>query len=176
MPSPPTTSAAFYVFVGDRPAGVALVSFLPDWEPRFLQPVLEQSLGLPVRSFLRASGATFVRGGTGTEAGQRANEEQVRTAVEQANLLVVHGAGAGLPAWALEATAQQAARPDFPARTGGTIERWKFRPLTPGDWYVSPDVPCFSDRGAAGRNTARQPAPLLAIFLPRTLPARAWAP
>ena len=39
--------------VDPEETGVLLVSFSPDWEPRFLLPVLDQVTGLPVRGFLR---------------------------------------------------------------------------------------------------------------------------
>ncbi len=39
--------------------GILLVSFSPDWEPRFLFPVLEQVTGLPVRGFLRTGPDRF---------------------------------------------------------------------------------------------------------------------
>jgi hypothetical protein len=166
----------FYLFVGDRPAGVALVSFLPDWEPRFLQPVLEQSLGLPVRSFLRASGTTFVRGGAGTEAGQRANEEQVRTAVSEANLLVVHGAGAGIPSWAMEALRSKPRVLIFPRESGASLEWLEAPPATPGDWYVSAEVPSSPIAGLLAGLPADNLTPLMAVFLPRTLPSSSWTP
>src|SRR5690606_30081023 len=95
-----------YVFVSERPAGVALVSFRPDWEPRFLQPVLEQTLGLPVRGFAFVGDGRYVRVGAGLEAGLSASEVEVRRAVEQADPLVLHGLGASAPAWAREAASQ----------------------------------------------------------------------
>ncbi|MGH7504908.1 MAG: hypothetical protein ACRELX_04635, partial [Longimicrobiales bacterium] len=63
----------FYMHVSDDPAGVVLVSFAPDWEPHFLLSVLGRALGLPVTGFLRAGTATFVRTGTGLEAGAMAD-------------------------------------------------------------------------------------------------------
>ncbi len=41
------------VQVDPEETGVLLVSFAPDWEPRFLLPVLDQITGLPVRGYLR---------------------------------------------------------------------------------------------------------------------------
>jgi hypothetical protein len=173
---PANDKRTLYLFVGDRPAGVALVSFVPDWEPRFLQPVLEQSLGLPVRSFLRASGTTFVRGGTGTEAGQRANEDQVRTAVSEANLLVVHGAGAGLPAWALEALRTKSRVLVFPRESGANLELLEIPPASVGDWFVASDIPASPIAGLLAGLPVENLAPLLALNLPRSMPAGSWTP
>ena len=41
------------VEIDPEETGVLLVSYAPDWEPRFLLPVLRQVTGLPVRGFLR---------------------------------------------------------------------------------------------------------------------------
>src|SRR5690606_6302793 len=58
------------LFISPDPAGVAVISLQPDWEPRFLLPVLERSLGLPARGFLRIGGE-WVRLAEGAEAGVR---------------------------------------------------------------------------------------------------------
>lgn len=63
-----------YVYVTEQPAGIVLVSFRPDWELRFLQPVLEQALGLPVRGYLRTGPGRYARIAPGVEAAQPATE------------------------------------------------------------------------------------------------------
>ena len=47
------------VRVDPEETGVLLVSFAPDWEPRFLLPVLDRVTGLPVRGFLRTGPNRF---------------------------------------------------------------------------------------------------------------------
>ena len=47
------------VRIDPEETGVLLVSFVPDWEPRFLLPVLRQVTGLPVRGFLRTGPGRF---------------------------------------------------------------------------------------------------------------------
>ena len=129
-----------YVFISDKPAGVAIVSFDPDWEPRFLHPVLEAALGLPVRTFLRLPAGIYVRGGGGLEAGMRADENEVLRAVTEADLLVLHGLTSAAPEWA-----QNFARTgrrlivfpgdaglEHPLQTSAAVE---------ADWYVSPELP-----------------------------------
>src|SRR5207253_6888060 len=86
-----------YVFISDKPAGVAIVSFDPDWEPRFLHPVLADALGLPVRTFLRVPAGSYFRGGNGLEAGGKVDEAVVRRAVAEADLVVLHGVGSAAP-------------------------------------------------------------------------------
>ena len=47
------------VTIDAEETGVLLVSFVPDWEPRFLLPVLDQVTGLPVRGYLRTGPGRF---------------------------------------------------------------------------------------------------------------------
>ncbi|MDE2804552.1 MAG: hypothetical protein OXN18_05310 [Gemmatimonadota bacterium] len=48
------------VEVDPEETGVLLVSFAPDWEPRFMLTVLDQVTGLPVRGYLRAGPGNFL--------------------------------------------------------------------------------------------------------------------
>lgn len=168
-------SRTFYLQIGETPAGVALVSFKPDWEPRFLHPVLEQALGLPVRSFLRATGSQFIQGGSGVEAGKRATEAEVREAVTQADLLVVHGIGPDLPAWAREAVRSKSSVLIFPGELGVALGAGFDLPqATPGDWYISQTIPPSPVAGLlAGMPTENLP-PLLGVVLPREAPTGGW--
>jgi hypothetical protein len=167
---------SFYVYVDEKPAGVALVSFRPDWEPRFLQPVLEQSLGLPVRGFLRVQPDRYIRSGVGEEAGRPATEAEVRRAIGQADLVVFHGLGADAPAWARE-TAKTAKRLlVFPA--GDATELGlpvSLAPPTPGEWYASADIPASPVASLLASVPADELPPLSDL---RALAsgAGAWAP
>ncbi|MGH7552342.1 MAG: hypothetical protein ACREMQ_04875 [Longimicrobiales bacterium] len=172
--APDDNVRAAYIFVSDEPAGVALVSFRPDWEPRFLLPVLEQALGLPVRGYLRTRDGTYVRSGEALEAGQRANEEEVRRVLGRADLVVVHGLDNASPAWASEllSTARryivlpsgEAAGVQLPVQIG--------RPVS-GDWYLAPEIPSSPvASGLAGLDVDDVP-PLSALNLVQA-PAGAW--
>lgn len=130
---------SIYVYVSDRPAGVALVSFAPDWEPRFLHPVLESALGLPVRTFLRVPAGLYFRGGTGLDAGGRAEEDEVVRAARGADLLVLHGLGRDAPAWAHE-LARTARRLIVLPAASGIQTPFVLPPAAAGDWYVSPEL------------------------------------
>ena len=71
---PPDDQRVRIVHVDAQDAGIVLVSFAPDWEPRFLLPVLRQVTGLPVRGYVRAGPNRFQAmaddGGTpGADAG-----------------------------------------------------------------------------------------------------------
>lgn len=164
-----------YVYVGTRPAGVALISFRPDWEPRFLQPVLQQALGLPVRSFLRAGSNTYIRGGTGLEAGGRAGEEEVRAALGQASLVVLHGVNDQLPQWVADAARTARRRLIFPAAEGTRLGPVPVPAATSGDWYPLADLPASPIAPLLAGIRFDELSPLAALHLP-TEPPGAWSP
>jgi hypothetical protein len=165
-----------YVFVTDQPAGVVLVSFSPDWEPRFLQPVLAQVLGLPVRGYLQVDGATPYRAsGLGFEAGATATEDEVRRAAGRADLLVLHGYDEGAPGWARELAGRHprlmvlaggfGTMPGLPVETGAPVQ---------AEWYPAAELPASPVAPLlAGVETAD--APPLTMLRPATPLAGAWA-
>lgn len=164
-----------YIHVSDEPAGVVLVSFRPDWEPRFLTAVLEQALGLPMRAWLRASPSQYVRLGTGLQAGGPATEADVRRALERAELVVFHGIGRDAPEWA-RATAASARRVLlFPTEVDGVDLPLQIGTEQPGDYYPSPAIPpspvapLLADADIAGAS------PLTGLR-PADLPPGAWSP
>jgi hypothetical protein len=168
-----------YIDVAEEPAGIALVSFRPDWEPRFLAPALEQATGLPLRGFLRAGDGAYLRLGGAGEAGTRATEADARRAVERATqqdgLVVLHGVGEELPEWAAAAlqrssrllvlAAPDASQPPLPLAVDGAVagDFFPVRELSP-----SPVAPLLADLdpGAA--------VPLTALRTARP-PAGAWS-
>lgn len=129
-----------YVRVAEEPAGVVVVSLRPDQEPRFLFPVLDRALALPVRGWIGLAEDRFLALGIGSEAGVVTTGAVVRRAVADAALVVVHGIDEAAPAWA-RAAIDGAERvlvfpadpaPPLPVGTGARRE---------GDWYLAPEVP-----------------------------------
>lgn len=165
-----------YVHVSDEPAGIVLLSFRPDWEPRFLLPVLEQALGMPARGYLRVRDEEYVVTGRGLEAGARVPEEDVRRAASAADLLVVHGAGPNVPSWLAETSS--AARRMIVLPAGGAVGLRlpvDVGSATPGEWYVDPDVPATPVAPLlAGLDVSDAP-PLTALRFAEA-PAGAWGP
>lgn len=164
-----------YVNVTDEPAGAVLVSFRPDWEPRFLQPVLERSLGVPVRGYLR-SGQEWIMLGTGMAVGERVDDRVVERAVSRAEMLVLHGFGSAAPEWARNA-AESARRLLVLPVGDGAIPGVPLPPGPPvaGDWYLSADVPASPvAQLLAGIDVSDVP-PLLSLRTPGR-PAGTWAP
>lgn len=141
LDSPADAARSVYVRIGGEPAGVALVSLRPDQEPRFLLPVLETSLGLPVHGFLRAADGAWIRLGQGTDAGQRATEGEVRRAVDNAEMLVLHGAGGGAPEWLRTAAGRAGRILGFPAAGGVPGIPVQLGNAVSDEFYIVPDVP-----------------------------------
>ena len=88
------------VQVDPEETGVLLVSFAPDWEPRFLLPVLDQVTGLPVRGFLRTGPGRYHRMDAGaagnTAAIDEAAMERLLRRAEMVVAMGVDGSTAGL--------------------------------------------------------------------------------
>lgn len=162
-----------YVFISEEPAGVALVSFLPDWEPKFLHPVLEKALGLPVRTFLRMPNGSYFRGGNALEAGQRVGEAPVRRALAQAHLVVLHGVTESAPAWWRDVAGRARRLIMLPA--DALAEPYEIGVGVMGDWYVSAEVPA-SPVAAFMQNTNVSELPALeSVFTAPGVPG-AWTP
>lgn len=165
-----------YIYVSEEPAGVALISFRPDWEPRFLEPVLRQSLGLPVHGFLRTHAGRYVRIGGGEEAGHPATDAEVRRVVAAADLVVLHGMDGSAPAWALNTLKDAHRLLVFPGQSIGNLPfPISLRSPVADDWYASPAVPP-SPVAALLAGVDVQDVPPLLTVRPASAPAGAWAP
>ncbi len=135
-----------YVYVSNAPTGVAVVSFVPGQEPRFLVPVLQEALGVPVRGFLRVAGSRYTVTGTALTGARPADESEVRQAVQQADLVVFHGFGPDSPEWARHVAPELKRVLVFPdaERVGPIASPPLPIPVPaaiPGDWYVTPEPP-----------------------------------
>jgi hypothetical protein len=152
-----------YVYVSERPAGVTLVSFAPDWEPRFLAPALERSLGLPLRAYLRVGDDRYLRLAAGAEAGRPATEAEVRRSLAEGEVVVLHGPGRA-PGWAVEAARRARRLLLFSdEQTPAGLVPVSLGPGQAGDWYIGEQLPPSPLAGAlAGLPAAGlPPLPLL---------------
>jgi hypothetical protein len=162
-----------YVFVSEKPAGIAIVSFGPDWEPKFLHPVLAQALGLPVRTFLRMPTGTYLRAGGGMDAGTRADESAVRAALAQAELVVLHGVSENAPTWWRETAARSRRVIIFPADALG--DPYEVTAPATADWYASAEVPA-SPIAPFLQNMQLGELPALESAFTMTAPNGSWTP
>ncbi|MEE2669701.1 MAG: hypothetical protein VYD78_06840 [Gemmatimonadota bacterium] len=130
------------VEVDPEEQGVVLLSLQPDWEPRFLLPVLSQVTGLDAVGYLSMSEGRYLRMGSGGEADPPIDEAIVRRSVSQAELLVVHGVGVELPEWVRSAMASVPRAIVFPAdEIGAAAGGVNTGRALSGEWYASPDLP-----------------------------------
>lgn len=79
---------------------LAVVSLQPDWEPRFLMPVLERVTGIPTRGWLRVGDDAFL---PMDGSGGLLDAAAMSRVAESARLLVVHGLTGSAPEWVVRA-------------------------------------------------------------------------
>lgn len=130
------------VDVGPEIRGAVLLSLHPDWEPRFLLPVLQQVTGLTTRGYLSLRNGRYLVAGGGTDERGTVPEDEVRRAVTGAELLVLHGVGRGAPEWIVQA-AESAGRLLVLAHDpgGAALAGVEVGPPLPGEWYVAGELP-----------------------------------
>jgi hypothetical protein len=175
-PVPDDDRRTVYVHISDEPAGVALVSLQPDWEPRFLAPVLGQSLGLPLNAFIRTAGEQYARLAGGLQAGEAATETDVRRAVERAELVVLHGVSDDAPAWALAALRNARRLMVFPAAGSGALPLpIEVAEPVAGDYYLVAPAPPSPVAALLADQELTAAAPLTEVRA-LTTPAGTWAP
>lgn len=129
----------------DPPEGGALfLSLRPDWEPRFLLPVLRQVTGLELTGYLRVGEDRWISlaSAATTETGRSLDGAGVRRLLSRSEFLVLHGAGGEAPGWLREA-AGSASRvlvlPDGPS--GAALVGVSAGTPLPGEWEPVADLP-----------------------------------
>jgi hypothetical protein len=177
-PVPDDDRRTVYVHVSEEPSGIALVSFLPDWEPRFLAPLLEQALGMPLRAYIRGAAGQYIRLAGGLQAGEQVPEPAVRRAVERAGVVVLHGLFDDAPPWARAALATSGRLLVFP---GGEIsaDAWPLPvtvgPEQAGDYFLAATVPASPVAPLLAGLEPAGVAPLTGLRA-AAMPAASWAP
>lgn len=169
---PSDDRAVRYASVGHEEGALVLVSLRPDWEPRYLLPVLEEVTGLPARGFLRTGPDAFVPMGRALDRGAPVDSATVRRAAADAAVLVLHGLAAGSDAWA-GALAQRPGRLILAPADAEGAARAGIPSGDPqaGEWYASADVPTSPIAGALSGVTLQGLPPLSHVLLPED-PAR----
>ena len=131
-----------YVRVAPRQAGLLLLSLRPDWEPRYLLPVLEDVTGLPARGYLRVAGSRYLPLGRGEEVAEEVNEDELGTLLAGADIVVLHGVDARAPDWVRNAARDAPRLLIFPAdRAGASLGGVEVAGSVQGEWYVTADLP-----------------------------------
>lgn len=130
------------VRVADEVGGVVLVSITPDWEPRFLLPVLAQVTGLPARGYIPLADGRFLPTGSVADLAAPVELEEVRGRLEGASLVVVHGLSGSAPEWILELV-QTAPRALILVEDaeGAALAGVLASSVQSGEWYAPADAP-----------------------------------
>jgi hypothetical protein len=133
---------ARWVSVGTEDGGIVLVSLAPDFEPRTLLPVLEAVTGMPGEGYLALADGRFLPLVAGPDPARPISADIARARVPEAELLVVHGMGAGAPDWLAEAVNSHPrvlhlSRGPEDAQLSGLAGSQ----VLPGEWAVVPEVP-----------------------------------
>lgn len=162
---PPDDERTVILQIDPEETGVLLVSFAPDWEPRFLLPVLDQVTGLPVRGFLRTGPDRFHP--MAAPAAPRRGAVDAATLshlLRRAGMVVALGVDAAALDLIEPATARTRRLLLFPrdgagAAAGGVAAG---SPL-PGEWYLD-EIPPSPIAGETGRFLAGGLPPLTGIL------------
>ena len=156
--------------------GLVLLSLQPDWEPRFLLPVLSQITGLDSNGFLSLSGGRYLRLGSGSEVGPPVDEAEVRELLAGADFVVLHGLGAGAPDWVRTTLAEAPRAIVFPSDPAGAlISGVEASGHLDGEWYATPDLPP-SPLAASLSGADLTGLPPLTAILPRRTPGTVPTP
>ena len=165
-----------YTEVDPEEGGLVLLSLQPDWEPRFLLPVLSQVTGLDASGFLGISGGRYLRLGSGAQVGPPVDEDEVREALSGADFVVIHGLGAGAPDWVRTTLGEAPRSIVFPSDPAGALASGvEARSRLDGEWYATPDLPP-SALAASLSGADLTGLPPLTDILPRQTPGTAPTP
>ena len=82
---------------------IVFLSMKPDWEPRFLLPVLSEVSGLSFEGFLSLGDDQFLSMNDIEGDESIVTESRVKRAVAASRILIVHGLAGASPAWVVDA-------------------------------------------------------------------------
>lgn len=172
----PDDAKSAFTEVDPNEGGLVLLSLEPNWEPRFLLPVLSQITGLASSGFLSLSGGRYLRLGSSSEVGPPVDEDEVREALAGADFVVFHGLGAGAPDWVSTALAEAPRSIVFPSDPAGALASGvEARGHLDGEWYTTPDLPP-SPLAASLSGADLTGLPPLTAILPQRTPGTALTP
>jgi hypothetical protein len=169
---PSDDEAVAYVSVGHEEGALVLLSLRPDWEPRYLLPLLEDVTGLPSVGYLRAGADVFLPMGTALDRAAPVDSATVREAASAATLFVLHGLDRDADAWSRSLTRRVGRTVLLPADAEGALLAGipSGEPRA-GEWYASGDIPMSPIAGSLAGVTVQDLPPLSDVLLP-TDPAR----
>lgn len=164
---PSDDEAVAYATVGHEEGAVVLVSLRPDWEPRYMLPVLEEVTGLPAAGFLRVGAERFVPMGPALARSSPVDSATVRRALADAQLVVIHGLSAEADAWGrglVDRVGRSILMVDDAA--GAAIIGFQAGPARGGEWYLSGDIPSSPLAGEMAGAALLGLPPLTRVLVP----------
>lgn len=170
---PSDDEAVAYASVGTEEQALVVVSMEPDWEPRYLLPVLEEVTGLPGLGYLRVGPERYVPMGRALDRGGPVDSATVRRAAGDAALLVIQGLRGDSDAWVRDLVGRPG--PDLyllDHPTGAELLGISTGDPREEEWYVSSDIPPSPIAGSLAGMDFQGLPPLSDVLLP-TDPARA---
>lgn len=169
---PSDDEAVAYASIGHEEGAVVLVSLRPDWEPRYLLPLLQDVTGLPALGYLRAGPDRFVPMGRAPDRSVPVDSATVRRAAADATLFVLHGLSGEADAWARSLAGRTGRTVLFVADADGAeLAGIPSGQPRAGEWYASGEIPVSPIAGSLAGVTVQGLPPLSDVLLP-TDPAR----
>lgn len=156
-----------YANVGSEESALVVLSARPDWEPRYLLPVLEEVTGLPGLGYIRAGPDRWVPMGRAIERGPPVDSASVRSTAQSAALLVLHGVSGSSDGWVralVDRSGPEAILLDDPA--GAELVGITTGVAQDGEWYVSSDIPTSPVAGSLAGTTFQGLPPVTSVLLP----------
>jgi hypothetical protein len=164
---PSDDEAVAYASVGSEDRALVVVSLRPDWEPRYLLPVLQEVRGVSGLGYLRAGPDRYVPMGRALDRGGPVDSATVRRAAEDAALLVLHGLGRESETWAQALVGRPG--PDIVLLDDPAAADLVGIPTgdaRDGEWYVSSDIPTSPIAGSLVGAAFQGLPPLSGALLP----------
>lgn len=159
--------AVDYAAVGRTEGALVLLSLVPDWEPRYLLPVLRDVSGFPTVGYLRAGPNRFVQAGRAADRGDPVDSARVRQAVSDAALVVLHGVGGEPDGWTSALLALPGRKILMPGdASGAALAGVPTGAPRAGEWYVSADVPSSPIAGSLSGTSLQGLPPLSDVLVP----------
>jgi hypothetical protein len=156
-----------YASIGHEEGAVVLVSLRPDWEPRYLLPLLQDVTGLPALGYLRTGADSYVPMGRAPDRGEPVDSATVRRAAADATLLVLHGLTGDAEPWARSLAGRSGRSVVFTADAeGAALAGIPSGEPRPGEWYVSGEVPMSPIAGSLAGVSVQGLPPLSDVLLP----------